>query len=59
MIVEVRPGEGGADAELFAVELANKIACWIAADGNTVTVDPSNPRLILLAVNVDARGVPV
>lgn len=49
MIVEIRPGEGGEDAELFAAELALKIASWLSQEGFKVTLDPSNePRLLTI-----------
>lgn len=51
VIIEIRPGEGGADAEAFAFELSNMIASWCLTEGRTVTIDESNPRLRLVTVD--------
>lgn len=45
-IVEVRPGEGGDDAALFAAELTGMIGRWL---GHGSSRDSSNPRLHLIA----------
>lgn len=51
VIVEIRPGEGGADAEAFALELSTMIASWCLTEGRVVNFDDSNQRLCLVTVD--------
>lgn len=57
MIVEIRPGEGGEDAENFAHELAVKIIMWLSKDGHNVVMDPSGaPRIYVLKAREPVPG---
>ncbi|KAB2343725.1 peptide chain release factor-like protein [Actinomadura rudentiformis] len=54
--VEIRPGEGGADALAFAAELADTIAAWAARRGWPVDRAATDPgRTIVMTM----AGVPV
>ncbi|NEA29917.1 peptide chain release factor-like protein [Actinomadura bangladeshensis] len=50
-IVEIRPGEGGADALAFAIELADTIAGWAARCGWSVDRSAAEPgRTIVMTL---------
>lgn len=55
-VLEVRPGEGGAEASLFAREVLDVIAAWARRSGVAYTVDGGGGRTHVIVV--DGPGVP-
>lgn len=55
-VLEVRPGEGGAEASLFAREVLQVIAAWARRAGVTYTVDDGDARTHVIVV--DGPAVP-
>lgn len=56
-VVEIRPGEGGADALAFATELADTVAAWAARRGWSVDRSAAEPgRTIVITLTGAAQA---
>lgn len=56
-LIEVRPGEGGADAAAFADELVAAVAAYLQRRGHTVRPHGSRDRTLVLRTDAPAETV--